>query len=50
VIGIEQVELSIVVPAFNEGNSIESALINLNDVCKLEKRGYEIVVIDDSAR
>ena len=50
VIRMEQVELSIVVPAFNEGNSIESALINLNDVCKLEKRSYEIVVIDDGSR
>jgi glycosyltransferase involved in cell wall biosynthesis len=47
---MEQVELSVVVPAFNEGNSIESALINMNDVFKREKRGYEIVVIDDGSR
>jgi glycosyltransferase involved in cell wall biosynthesis len=47
---MEQVELSIVVPAFNEGNFIESTLINLDDVCKREKRSYEIVVIDDGSR
>ncbi len=32
-----QVELSMVVPAFNEGNSIENALTNLGDVFKCEK-------------
>jgi len=47
---MEQVELSMVVPAFNEGNSIEFALINLDDVCKREKRSYEIVVIDDGSK
>jgi dolichol-phosphate mannosyltransferase len=45
-----QVELSVVVPAFNEGSSIESALVNLDDVFKREKRSYEIVVIDDGSR
>lgn len=45
-----QVELSVVVPAFNEGNSIESALTSLDDVFKREKRSYEIVVIDDGSR
>ena len=49
-IEMEQVELSVVVPVFNEGNSIESALINMDDVFKREKRGYEIVVIDDGSR
>ncbi|MFB3890025.1 MAG: glycosyltransferase [Candidatus Bathyarchaeia archaeon] len=47
---MEQVELSIVVPAFNEGNSIESALNNLDDVFKHEKRSYEILVVDDGSR
>jgi glycosyltransferase involved in cell wall biosynthesis len=45
-----QVELSVVVPAFNEGNFIESALINLNDAFERENRDYEIVVIDDGSK
>jgi glycosyltransferase involved in cell wall biosynthesis len=44
-----QVELSVVVPAFNEGRSIESALANLDDVFKREEWSYEIVVIDDGS-
>jgi dolichol-phosphate mannosyltransferase len=46
---MEQVELSVVVPAFNAANSIESALVNLNDVFTSEKRSYEIMVIDDGS-
>ena len=44
-----QVDLSVVVPAFNEGSSIESALVNLDDVFKRDQRSYEIVVIDDGS-
>ncbi len=47
---MEQVELSVVVPAFNEGNSIERALSNLDDLFKIEKRSYEIVVVDDGSK
>ena len=47
---MEQIELSVVVPAFNEGNSIEDALINLDDLFKCEKRSYEIVVVDDGSK
>ena len=45
-----QVELSIVVPAFNEGNSIEHTLFNLGDAFECEKRNYEIVVVDDGSK
>lgn len=47
---MKQVELSIVVPAFNEENSIEPALTNLIKIVKLEKKTYEILVINDGSR
>ncbi len=46
---MEKVELSIVVPAFNEENSIESALSNLDELFRCQKKTYEIVVINDGS-
>ena len=46
---MDQVEFSVVVPAFNEGNSIEAALIDLDDEFKCGNRSYEIVVVDDGS-
>lgn len=47
---MEQVELSIVVPAFNEANYIEQSLINIDNVAKSEKCNYEIVVVNDGSK
>jgi glycosyltransferase involved in cell wall biosynthesis len=44
-----QVDLSFVVPAFNEDKSIESALFGLEEIVKTRKLTYEIVVIDDGS-
>jgi glycosyltransferase involved in cell wall biosynthesis len=44
-----QIDLSVVVPAFNEEHSIEFALINIDDVLSREKCNYEIIVIDDGS-
>ncbi len=43
-------ELSIVVPAFNEANYIEHALSKLDSVIRNEKSTYEIVVVDDGSK
>ncbi len=45
-----EIELSVVVPAFNEGSSIESTLVNLDNVFKREKGRYEILVVDDGSK
>ncbi|MCW4001200.1 MAG: glycosyltransferase [Candidatus Bathyarchaeota archaeon] len=47
---MEQIELSIVVPAFNEENSIESALINIEALFSQEHKTYEIVVVNDGSK
>jgi dolichol-phosphate mannosyltransferase len=45
-----QVELSFVVPAYNEENSIEASLVTLDDVVGTKKLQYEIVVVDDGSK
>ena len=47
---MEQVKLSIVIPAFNEERSIESALTNMDELVKQEQKTYEIVVINDGSK
>ncbi len=47
---MEQVDLSIVVPAFNEADCIEQSLINIDSVAKSEKSSYEIIVVDDGSK
>ena len=44
------VALSFVIPAYNEEASIVSTLCTLNDLGKSEKRGYEIILVNDGSR
>jgi glycosyltransferase involved in cell wall biosynthesis len=44
-----QIELSFVVPAFNEEESIENALATIDEVIRKKKLLYEIVVVDDGS-
>jgi glycosyltransferase involved in cell wall biosynthesis len=44
-----EVELSFVLPAYNEGYSIEGALDTLDRVVKDTRLSYEIVVVDDGS-
>jgi glycosyltransferase involved in cell wall biosynthesis len=44
-----QVELSIVIPAYNEEDSIELSLGTLDKVVKPRRQKYEIVVVDDGS-
>ena len=44
-----EVELSLVLPAFNEGDSIAGALNTLDRVVKDTRLRYEIVVVDDGS-
>ncbi|MEK9627413.1 MAG: glycosyltransferase [Nitrospinota bacterium] len=44
-----QVEISIVVPVFNEVDLIEELLSRLNSVCEGLNRTYEIVIVDDGS-
>jgi glycosyltransferase involved in cell wall biosynthesis len=44
-----EVELSFVLPAYNEGDSIEGALDKLDRVVKDMRLRYEIVVVDDGS-
>jgi glycosyltransferase involved in cell wall biosynthesis len=46
---MEQVDLSIIVPAFNEANCIEQSLVNLDNFARNRKCNYEIVVVDDGS-
>jgi dolichol-phosphate mannosyltransferase len=46
---MSEVELSFVMPAYNEGDSIESALDTLDRVVKDTGLRYEIVVVDDGS-
>jgi len=46
---MSQVELSLVVPAFNEGDSIEKALDLLDRAVRGSMLRYEIVVVDDGS-
>ena len=45
-----QVELSLVIPAYNEEVFIENTLGMLDTVIKSEQRQYEIVVVDDGSK
>ena len=46
---MSQVELSFVVPAYNEEDSIEDTLGTLDDAVKSRRLPYEIVVVDDGS-
>jgi len=46
---MSQVELSFVVPAYNEEDSIEDTLGTLDDTVKSRRLPYEIVVVDDGS-
>jgi len=45
-----QVDLSFVIPAYNEEDSIEGALIALDAAVETKELHYEIVVVDDGSR
>jgi glycosyltransferase involved in cell wall biosynthesis len=47
---MSQIELSFVIPAYNEEESIETALGTLDGVVKDKRLPYEIVVVDDGSR
>jgi glycosyltransferase involved in cell wall biosynthesis len=47
---MRQIELSFVIPAYNEEESIETALGTLDGVVKDKRSPYEIVVVDDGSR
>jgi glycosyltransferase involved in cell wall biosynthesis len=47
---MRQIELSFVIPAYNEEESIETALGTLDEVVKDRRLPYEIVVVDDGSR
>lgn len=45
-----QIELSFVVPAFNEEESIEGALSTIDKIVGIKQLPYEIVVVDDGSK
>jgi glycosyltransferase involved in cell wall biosynthesis len=47
---MSQVELSFVIPAYNEEDSIEYALGTLDEIVKTRKLPYEIIVVNDGSR
>ena len=47
---LSQVELSFVIPAYNEEDSIENALGTLDGVVRDKRLPYEIVVVDDGSQ
>jgi glycosyltransferase involved in cell wall biosynthesis len=47
---MKQVELSFVIPAYNEEDSIECALGTLDEMVKDKQLPYEIVVVDDGSK
>jgi glycosyltransferase involved in cell wall biosynthesis len=47
---MSQVELSFVIPAYNEEDSIQDALWTIDEVVKSRKMPYEIVVVDDGSK
>jgi glycosyltransferase involved in cell wall biosynthesis len=47
---MSQVELSFVIPAYNEEDSIQDALWTIDEVIKSRKLPYEIVVVDDGSK
>ena len=42
-------EISIVIPAYNEVDRIENSLIEINKYCKKKFKKYEIIVVDDGS-
>lgn len=47
---MSQVELSFVIPAYNEEDSIEDALGTLDEVVRTKKLPYEIIVVNDGSK
>lgn len=47
---MSQVELSFVIPAYNEEDSIETALGTIDEVVKDKRLPYEIVVVNDGSK
>jgi glycosyltransferase involved in cell wall biosynthesis len=47
---LSKVDLSFVIPAYNEESSIEDALNTLDEAVKNKKLQYEIVVVDDGSK
>jgi dolichol-phosphate mannosyltransferase len=47
---MSKVDLSFVIPAYNEEGSIEDALGTIDDAVKSKKLQYEIVVVDDGSK
>jgi dolichol-phosphate mannosyltransferase len=47
---MSKVDLSFVIPAYNEEGSIEDALGTIDEVVKSKKLQYEIVVVDDGSK
>jgi len=47
---MSQIELSFVIPAYNEEDSIEATLATLDEVVKNKKLQYEIVMVDDGSK
>jgi glycosyltransferase involved in cell wall biosynthesis len=47
---MSEVELSFVIPAYNEEDAIEDALGTLDEAVKNKKLQYEIVVVDDGSK
>jgi dolichol-phosphate mannosyltransferase len=45
-----QVDVSFVLPAYNEADSIESALSTIDETVKIKKLQYEIVVVNDGSK
>jgi glycosyltransferase involved in cell wall biosynthesis len=47
---MSQVELSFVIPAYNEEDSIEHALGTLDELVRIRKLPYEIIVVNDGSK
>ncbi len=47
---MNQIDLSFVIPACNEEDSIETSLFNLDGLVKRNSLTYEIIVVDDGSR
>lgn len=46
----ETPEISIIIPAFNEGEGVERALITISSVIEAASKAWEIIVVDDGSR
>ncbi len=47
---MNQIDLSFVIPACNEEDSIETSLLNIDGLVKRNSQSYEIVVVNDGSR